>query len=284
MFFAPRVTRVVLIFDVWETLISPSCPHGGENYCLITNSLGWKWSYTTTIGDTDLWTFRISVPLWRGALKTANAFKIELRICCGHGTSVKFWKDCWIGEVPLAIAFPNLFEMAVDQDAWVSSQFQDNDRAVSFRHPLSPAMLQMLASLIGILRGHTVRNYPDRVIWKARAVDNFTVRSQYELLQPLRPQDKAAKYIWKALAPLKVKITTWLAVRDRLPTGLYLQRRYITLPTHCVFCDNHLESSSHFFFIMPICCECLGPYCVRIGSSLLAHYPSENVGGLANLE
>ena len=27
---------------------------------------------------------------WRGVLKTTNAFKIELRICCGQGTFVKF--------------------------------------------------------------------------------------------------------------------------------------------------------------------------------------------------
>jgi len=88
---------------------------------------------------------------------------------------MKFWKDCWIGEVPLALIFPNFFEMAADQDVWVSSQIQDNDWAVFFHHPLSPVRLQMLATLIGVLRGHTIQNSSDQVIWKAGSVAAFIV-------------------------------------------------------------------------------------------------------------
>jgi len=97
------------------------------------------------------------------------------------------------------------------------------------------------------LQGHTFRDAPDQVIWRVGSLTSFTVRSQYRLIQPLQPQDKAAKFFWKAKASLKVKITTWLAVHERLPTDLYLQRRYIQPPSHCVFYDNHPESSTHIF-------------------------------------
>ena len=46
--------------------------------------------------------------------------------------------------------------------------------------------------------------------------------TEQSLLQSPEPLDKAAKILWKATTPIKVKITTWLAGRDRLPIGLYL--------------------------------------------------------------
>ena len=141
------------------------------------------------------------------------------RICCGHRTSVKFWKDLWLGEVSLALTFPNLFEMVADQDAYVSSQFQDN---VSFQHPLSSTRLHMLALLIGILRGHAIRNSPDRVNWKAGAVDYFTARSQYELLQPQRPQDKAESTFGRR----------WLLLKSRSPHGLQFVTGYQQASTY----------------------------------------------------
>ena len=125
------------------------------------------------------------LPFWRGVLKTMNAFKIGLRICCGQGISVKFWKDCWLGEIPLALAFLNLFDMEADKNIWVSSQIQENDWVISFRHPLSPTRLQMLALLVGALQGHTFRDTPDQVIWKVDFSASFIISSQYKLLQPL---------------------------------------------------------------------------------------------------
>ena len=96
-------------------------------------------------------------PFWRGVLKTTNAFKIRLRIFCWQGTTVEFWKDCWFGEVPLSLAFPNLFDMVADKDVWISSQIQDNDWAIFFHYPLTPTRLQMLAVLMEVLKGQHYR-------------------------------------------------------------------------------------------------------------------------------
>ena len=156
---------------------------------------------------------------------------------------MKFWKDCWLGEVPLALTFPSLFDMPSDKDVWVSSYIQDNNWALSFRHPLCLARLQMLAVLTGVLQRHTFRDTPDQVIWKVGSSASFTVRSQYKLIQPLQPEDKVAKFFWKAKFPPKVKMTTWLAVREQLLTSLCLQRRHVKPSSHYVFCDNHAESS-----------------------------------------
>ena len=165
----------------------------------------------------------------QGVLKTLSAFKIGLRFCCGQGTSVKFWKDCWLGELPLKIVFPNPFDVAADKDAW------DNNWAISFCHPLFLTRLQMLALLIGKFQGHTFQDIPDQVIWKAGSAVSFTVSSQYKLLQAPQPQDTAAKHIWKTKAPLKVKNHQLDTSSWSTPTGTFLQRRHIRPPSHCVF-------------------------------------------------
>ena len=142
---------------------------------------------------------------------------------------MRFCKDCWISEVPLAYAFLNLFYMASDKDAWVSSQIQDNNWALTFCHPISLIRLQALAEMVHILRQHTFQDVPDQVSCKVGSSATFTVHSQYKLLIPPQPQDIAAKTLWKVASPLKVKITTWLEVCERLPTGSCLNRRHIIL-------------------------------------------------------
>ena len=177
-------------------------------------------------------------PFWREVLCTTNAFKLGLWQSCGQGTSVKFWKDYWIREVLLAYAFHSLFRMTSDKDAWCMDQFTNliNDWALSFRLPLSPTWLQMLADLICTLLTHAFQDVLDRVTWKVGPSPIFTVGSQYQPLLPSQPQDKAAKNLWKVATPLKVKITTWLAIRDRLFTGLYLHRRHIRPRSSCIIC------------------------------------------------
>ena len=118
---------------------------------------------------------------------------------------------------------------------------------ISFRHPLFPTRLLMLVVLMDSLHSHSFQNTPAQIFWKDDSSTSFIVHSQYKMLQPPQFQDKAAKIFWKAKAPLKVKIITWLAVLDRLPTGLYLQRRHIRSSSPCVLCDYHPESSAHIF-------------------------------------
>ena len=104
----------------------------------------------------------------------------------------------------------------------------------------------MLATIICILIRHSFQEVPDQVTWKAGPSATFIVRSQYQFLKPLRPQDRAIYTLWNLSSPPKVKITMWLAVHDRLPTDLYLHRRHIRLR---IFCENHPESSTHIFLL-----------------------------------
>ena len=38
----------------------------------------------------------------------------------GDGEKVKFWKDKWCETIPLSEAFPSLFALALNKEAWVN--------------------------------------------------------------------------------------------------------------------------------------------------------------------
>jgi len=178
-----------------------------------------------------------------GVLRTVNAFKLGLQIRCGQGHFVKFWKDCWIGDIPLANAFANLFDMASDKDSSVNSQIQNTHFEI--RSPWQDSKCSwryykyFRRTLFKIPRTNcNGRQALQRCSWWDLNIFYFN---------PLKPPDKAAKILWKAATPLKVKITTWLVVRDRLPTCTYLHRRQIRPFSHCTFCGSHPESVTHIF-------------------------------------
>ena len=113
----------------WEVLCTLRCLGGLEIRRLRdfnTSQLSkWWWKYLTDhkapwvqvlhyiyhhrlrpLDQLDKLPGRIS-PFWCGVLRTANAFKLGLRLKCGLSNKVRFWTDRWIGEVPLAYAFPS---------------------------------------------------------------------------------------------------------------------------------------------------------------------------------
>ena len=54
-----------------------------------------------------------------GGPHPAIIFKHYVRFEIGNRSRVLFWKDVWCGERPLMNAFPALFAIACEKDAWV---------------------------------------------------------------------------------------------------------------------------------------------------------------------
>ena len=131
----------------------------------------------------------------------------------------------------------------------------------------------MLATLICTLWLHSFQDVLDQVTWNTGSSLTFTIRSQYQLLQPTQPQDKATTNLWKVVSPLKV--TTWLAVWERLPIVLYLYIRHIRPLSLCAFCGNHTESSTHIC----LSCDFAGRVWAPFVTSLALSHPSLYLSG-----
>ena len=61
-------------------------------------------------------------PFWRGALKASMTFASGIKVEVGDSCSNRFWLDYWVGHDTLAFMFPNLFLIAIDSSAIVSTQ------------------------------------------------------------------------------------------------------------------------------------------------------------------
>jgi len=42
----------------------------------------------------------------------------------------RFWKDCWVGEIPLCHQFPRLFLVSNQQEAMVKDMWSEEERGV----------------------------------------------------------------------------------------------------------------------------------------------------------
>ena len=58
-------------------------------------------------------------------------------LCCRNGRRVEFHKDLWCEDQTLEEAFPILFHLASNKDAWVSNFWQDNREMGSWTPHLS---------------------------------------------------------------------------------------------------------------------------------------------------
>ena len=181
-------------------------------------------------------------------------FKLRTPSSLGSGIDVdgdwplSFGKIIGLGMFPFPLPPPASLKWSQIRMR-VSSQIHNNNWALTFRNMLSPTRLHMLAVLLHIIRMHTFQDVSDQVIWKAGLAASFIVRSQYRLLKPSQPQNKATKVLWKATTLLKVKIITWLAVRDRLPTPTSHQT-VITMCFFVILTRSRLHMSSYTAFLL----------------------------------
>lgn len=87
----------------------------------------------------------------------------------------------------------------------------------------------------------------------------FSVHSAYRLIQTLKSQrlgesshshnfDQLQEKLWQLKFPNNVRIFTWRACKDGLPTLSNLQKKKIAIDSSCSFCHNHGEDIAHALF------------------------------------
>lgn len=157
------------------------------------------WSFSPSNAPTS--------PFWKGITKAGRAFGFGAKIICGNGIGVRFWKDFWIGDKPLAIAYPSLFEIALDKDCMVDSQIEDGRWVLSFRILLSQTRMQALGSFLNTLSAHTFSQEKPTVLWTLDRSKIFSVNSLYKAIKGEGHVDAGANTIWAGKYPLKVRFT-----------------------------------------------------------------------------
>ena len=71
-------------------------------------------------GVLDLLMVLNGVGLWKSISQGWPSFSRHILYDIGDGSRVKFWQDCWCGETPLVVSYPNLFRFCRNKEASVA--------------------------------------------------------------------------------------------------------------------------------------------------------------------
>lgn len=97
----------------------------------------------------------------------------------------------------------------------------------------------------------------DRRIWRYSRDGEYSVKSAYRLFMDQSGNQEQYQVagnwmtIWRLDVPHKVRVFLWRACRDCIPTRIRLQDRGISCPAICLFCQQDLENTFHYFFTCP---------------------------------
>ncbi|CAJ2647958.1 unnamed protein product [Trifolium pratense] len=136
------------------------------------------------------------------------------RIGCGDQT--KFWRDIWVGTVPLQERFPRLFSVSTQKDCNVEDLREMVEGAVNWRFAWRRRLFvweeNLVVELLQIINQVVLSDDRDKWGWAYNGGGEFTVTSCYwaviNLFVPMDPlglfESKTFASLWKCLAPSKV--------------------------------------------------------------------------------
>ena len=239
-----------------------------------------KWVWRILRGDGGLWLQLVKAKYLRGCplmacerkegsqfWRSLQAIKHEIRLgatfSVGDGGSTLFWLDSWLGERPLRYEFPELFAICSDPMLLVADAVHNGRWNIRFRRTFGLVEADRWEGLLASLP-YSLTDTPDSVSWALSPSKCFTVRSAYRALFR-GPVLAWTSHLWKAPMPLKIKIFTWQLLRDRLPSGVEVVKRFGPGDGSCPLCAVP-ESGTHILFSCPAArflwsflAEALGP-------------------------
>ncbi|GJY64946.1 RNA-directed DNA polymerase, eukaryota, reverse transcriptase zinc-binding domain protein [Tanacetum coccineum] len=174
----------------------------------------------------------------------------SIRFNIGDGSLIRFWKDSWLGDVPLCSRFNRLFHLDRDKNCLVKDRFATGAWSWNWFRPINGGRaLADLNSLLMELGSITLSNKVDSVSSSLSSDGSYSVSDVRKhindclLLNPL-PYTR-----WCKVIPRKVNIFMWRLFLDRLPHRLNLSLRGLDIDSiMCPLCNNHVESNAHVFF------------------------------------
>ena len=116
---------------------------------------------------------------WKKLLSFREVFFKYCKVVVGNGCKTSFWKNSWIGDGPLAVKFPVLFDLALDKNVAVNKVLSSDFDALSFRRRMMGSIQVLYDELVALCANYTLTNQEDRVNW-CMGNKCFTVNSLYK--------------------------------------------------------------------------------------------------------
>ena len=189
-------------------------------------------------------------PFWKGLLKVRDDFFRRGHFKVGNGLQTRFWEDTWLGDEPLAVQYPLLYNIVQRKNVLVADVLSQNPLNIVFRRTLSENKWIMWLHLVQRLMDVSLSGTADEFVWDLTASGMFTVKSMY--LDYMNDNTiYLRKYIWKLKVSLKIRIFMWFLHRRVILTKDNLSKRNWHGCLKCCFCDKE-ESIQHLFIDCPL--------------------------------
>lgn len=181
-------------------------------------------------------------------------FSASTKVTIGDGMRASFWRSPWLGHATLSQRFPELFTHSRRKHRSVHDALSDDTWIRDLAHGQNQHLLKDVLALHRELQRLALPlqpGVPDDLTWKHSSSGTYSARSAYQAQFQGRTSTNFDHLLWKAWAPGKIKIFSWLLLRDRLWCNDRLQRRGWPNGYFCKLCVRSLESSHHLFWNCP---------------------------------
>ena len=131
------------------------------------------------------------VGVWKEILKETSWCWDNMEFRVGRGTKVMFWIDHWCDNAALSQAFPQLYALAVCNNATVNEVWDPSLGQGGWNLRLSRDSndweLVLIEELLLLLRDFRLSSEEDLVLWKGGGLDIFRIWVAYNLLAAPNP-------------------------------------------------------------------------------------------------
>ncbi|XP_022032836.1 uncharacterized protein LOC110933944 [Helianthus annuus] len=176
----------------------------------------------------------------------------SLKSKVGLGDKTMFWVETWLGNEPLLVQFPGLYQLALNKKALVKDCYRVNNVGKIWdwgwvRAPNCETEIQEMNALNTMLQQQSISLKEDEWFWKNSEQEGFTVRGvRQSLASQINLNEQANEFVWNRWATAKSVMFVWRAVDGRIPTATALRERGMVLTDYnCKLCGAAEETVSH---------------------------------------
>ena len=141
-------------------------------------------------------------PFLKGLMRTKECFFRRVKFLIGNGMSTRFGEDTWLGETPLAIQYPTLYNIVQCKEDYVSTVFQTTPLNIQFRRSLVGEGWNRWLHLVCRLMVIKSSDEPDTQHWRLLVLGAFLAKSMYIDMISIGPIPHSL-HIRKIKVPLK---------------------------------------------------------------------------------
>ena len=224
--------EAAVLYQLWRIIVK-------------SDSLWIDWIYKYELRRKGFWTMALPSNCSWCWKKILNSRVIARNFICyapGRHSDFLLWHDPWVNNEPLISQFGTALISALESHTLAKLHSIQSDDVWS----LGPSNYHDVRVLRDLCAAIPIRG-TDRISWTGIS-SAVSISAIYNVLTPHSSSPPWLSFVWNKFHIPKYAFTSWLIMRERLPTNDRLINFHMFLADpFCLLCPGHLESHSHLF-------------------------------------